>query len=109
MFPIDLWNHFDTGSKEEPKTTNCTEGYHNALQSLFHCSHPTVYNLLRGLEKDIATHCHTLSQANVGNIENKKPKYKRRATRLAEKIAKYDSVTDKLAYLRDVAFIHVSK
>ena len=109
MFPIDLWNHFETGSNEEPKTTNCTEGYHNALQSLFNCSHPTVYKLLRGLEKDIATHRLTLTQANVGNNENQRPKYKRQAARLAEKIAKYDSVKDKLAYLRDVAFITATK
>ena len=85
MFPIDLWNHFETASNEEPKTTNATEGYHNALQSLFNCSHPTVYTLLRGLEKDIATHLLTLSQANVGNNEKQRPKYKRQAARLAEK------------------------
>ena len=85
LFPINLWNHFDSAMNELPKTTNATEGYHNALQSLFLCSHPTIWKLIRGLEKDIAIHRHTLSQASVRNIEPKRSKYQKQATRLIKR------------------------
>jgi hypothetical protein len=38
--------------ERSPKTTNCCEGFHNALNSLFHCSHPSVWILFDGLQRD---------------------------------------------------------
>ena len=45
MFPVKIWNRFDSAIEESPKTTNCFEGFHNALNSALHCSHPSVWYL----------------------------------------------------------------
>ena len=52
MFPLELWNHFEDAKDMEAKTTNCAEGWHNTLRSLFLASHPSMWTLLRGLKKD---------------------------------------------------------
>ncbi|GLV40892.1 hypothetical protein CBL_08466 [Carabus blaptoides fortunei] len=36
QFPIKIWNHYDAALEQTPKTTNCCEGFHNALNSIFH-------------------------------------------------------------------------
>ena len=110
LYPIKLWNHFDSAQNELPKTTNATEGYHNALQSLFLCSHPTIWKLIRGLEKDMHVHRHTLAQASVQNVERRKTKYQKQSTRLAEMVSAYPnegSDNEKLAYLRSVSLITI--
>ncbi|XP_076799793.1 uncharacterized protein LOC143444882 [Clavelina lepadiformis] len=53
-FPPSLWNHYDDAILCEPKTINCTEGFHNALKSLFLCSHPNIWSFLDGIKRDIA-------------------------------------------------------
>ena len=35
LFPPELWNHYDDSLQLAPKTTNCVEGWHNALNSLY--------------------------------------------------------------------------
>ena len=102
-----LWNHFDSAQYELPKTTNATEGYHNALQSLFLCSHQTIWKLIRGLEKDMHVHRHTLAQASVQNVERRKTKYQKQSTCLAEMVSAYPNDNEKLAYLRSVSLITI--
>lgn len=53
-FPMNVWNHRDAAIEKTPKTKNTCEGFHNSLNALFHCSHPSIWTLLYGLEKDIA-------------------------------------------------------
>ena len=36
-----------------PKTTNCCERFHNALQGMFQVRHPTVWHFFEGLQKDM--------------------------------------------------------
>ncbi|KAK4329460.1 hypothetical protein Pmani_000217 [Petrolisthes manimaculis] len=53
-FPIELWNHFDDAEECAPKPTNCCEGFHNALKSVYMCAHPTMWKFLKGIARDIA-------------------------------------------------------
>ncbi|KAK8372506.1 hypothetical protein O3P69_010945 [Scylla paramamosain] len=53
-FPIKLWNHFEDAEECAPKTTNCCEGFHNALKSVYMCAHPTMWKFLKGIARDIA-------------------------------------------------------
>ena len=71
LFPIKLWNHYDAAIESSPKTTNCCEGFHNGLNALFHCSHPSIWSLFDGLEKDISFHRLTLAKAQMGQPEKK--------------------------------------
>ena len=84
------------------------EGYHNALQALFGCSHPTVWNFMRGIEKDMANHKLTLAQANVANPEKQRRKYQILADRLSAKIGDYENAENKVTYLKEVALIAYS-
>ncbi|KAM4042556.1 uncharacterized protein ACNLHF_013173 isoform 2-T7 [Anomaloglossus baeobatrachus] len=72
QFPIRIWNHHDAALEQSPKTTNCCEGFHNALNSMFHCSHPRLWFLFNGLQKDLACHKLTLANAQAGRLEIKK-------------------------------------
>ena len=75
MFPVKVWNHFDSAIEESPKTTNCCEGFHNALNSVFHCSHPSVWYLFDGLQRDMACHKLTLVNTEAVRPEVKKRNY----------------------------------
>ena len=47
----------------------------------------------------------TLQMANVANPEKQRPKYKILADRLSAKMADYESSTNKVTYLKEVALI----
>jgi len=44
LYPIDTWNQFEAAGEGIARTTNIVEGWHNALQALFMCSHPTLWS-----------------------------------------------------------------
>ena len=72
MFPVKIGNHFDSAIEESPKTTNnCCEGFHNALNSVFHCSHPSVWYLFEGLQRDMACHKLTVVNTEAGDLKLK--------------------------------------
>jgi hypothetical protein len=103
QFPITVWNHHDAALERSPKTTNCCEGFHNALNSIFHCSHPSVWFLIDGLQRDIACHKLLLANAMTGRVEVKKRKYETLHDMVAASVQQYQLVEDKLIYLRRLA------
>ena len=74
-FPPVKWNHFEHVVECLPKTTNCVEGFHNALKSMFLCKHPTVWVLFNRLRRDMAIHRLTLQKPLVENNERRRSKY----------------------------------
>ena len=102
-YPPSLWNHYDDALVCAPKTTNCTEGFHNSLRSMFLCAHPTVWTLFNGLKRDIAVHRLSVQNAEVQNIERPRNKYVSLSHRLAAKVENYEHEQDKLRYLRAIA------
>lgn len=103
QFPIRVWNHHEAAAERSPKTTNCCEGFHNALNSIFHCSHPSVWVLLDGLQRDLACHKLTLEKARVGQPEVKKKKYEALHEQVAHVVQGYFEEQDKLRFLRHMA------
>ena len=104
-FRIQLRNHFNDAIALAPKTTNCCEGFHNSLHSLFLPPHPTVWTLLGGLKRDIAIHRLTAQNALGGNPERPRAKYQKLAKRLQDTVGKYHESHDKKKYLRAVAHL----
>ena len=102
---IDMWNPYQDALDEAPKTTNCTEGWHNALKALFLSAHPSMWTMFRGLRKDIAIQKLVIIQANAAHADSPKPKYKKLAERLRRKVEKYPDELDKLKYLRAISHI----
>ena len=106
-FEPQLWNHYEDAQVCAPKTTNCCEGFHNSLKSLFMCSHPTMWSFLNGIRKDIGIHRLTLQNAQVQNPERSRNVYVVLANRLADKVRSYHEEADKLRYLRAIAHMQV--
>lgn len=103
QFPIDIWNHYEAALEKSPKTTNCCEGFHNALNSLFNCSHPCMWFLFEGLKKDLACHRLLLANVNAGRSEVKIRKYENLHTVIANHVRNYGEMDDKIRYLRRLA------
>lgn len=106
-FPIKLWNHFEDAEECAPKTTNCCEGFHNALKSVYMCAHPTMWKFLKGIARDIAVQRLVHQNALVHRCDAPTNKYIKLAQRLATKIKMYRAEVDKLLYLRAVANMQV--
>ena len=60
IFPVALWNQFQSAGDGIARTTNCVEGWHHSLQALFMCQHPTLWTFLNGIMR----HCQ-LSKAAI--------------------------------------------
>ena len=99
LFPVIIWNHFETASEKFRKTTNWCEGFHNALNSLFHCSHLNIGNLLKGLGRDIAFQRLLLANAQTSRPEIIKKKYDAIATKVSMVFQEYKNQEDKLRFL----------
>lgn len=103
LFPIRLWNHYEAALSGEERTTNCCEGYHNSLRALFNCSHPSMWDLMDGLKKDIALHGKTLVDARNGNPEPTRRKYQKLQRQVMAHVAEYQIAEDKIDYLAKIA------
>ena len=106
LFPIHIWNHFNAALERSPKTTNCCEGYHNALNSLFHCSHPSVWLLFDGLIRDAACHRLTVANVDAGRREIKKRRYEELHSVVASSVGKYHENYDIVKYLRTITNLY---
>ena len=69
LFPISTWNQHNIAIIGGPRTTNCCEGFHNSLNSLFFTNHPSIWKFLDGIRRDIAINKLTLTDARTGNEE----------------------------------------
>ena len=81
-YPAVVWNHTHQALDCLPKTTNCVEGFHNALMSMFLRKHPTVWVLFKGLRRDIGVARYILQQPRVQNIANRLNIYRNIEVRL---------------------------
>ena len=103
QFPISIWNHYEAADEQSPKTTNCCEGFHNSLNAIFHCSHPSVWSLFSGLQIDMANRKLILIKAQDGQPEVMKKKYQLLHQQVAAAAQGYQAEEDKLKYLRRMA------
>ena len=81
-----MWNHYQDALNKASKTTNCTEGWHNALRGLFQVSHPGVWILFKGIQKDIALQKIVMVKAATEHREKAKCKNQMLADRLETKV-----------------------
>ena len=85
-FPVSLWNHYQDALNKASKITNCTEGWHNALRGLTQVSHPGVWILFKGIQKDIALQKIVMVKAATEHGEKAKCKNQMLADRLETKL-----------------------
>jgi len=107
MFPVELWNCFDSVCCDRPKTNNSCEGFHNAFASILGGCNPTIYKLVEGLKDKQALVEVTISQLELGREEPKSKKYAELANVLKSVVALYDTeeYSSPITYLRRVSHI----
>lgn len=103
LFPITIWNQYLEGLEQLPRTTNCCEGFHNALNSLFHHSHPNIWEFLDRLKGDITNGLFILKKTQEGEPVLKRRKYILLDQKIATLVGTYQVEEDKLSYLKKVA------
>ncbi|XP_031350999.1 uncharacterized protein LOC116176531 [Photinus pyralis] len=104
LFSPEHWNHHTSITEGLARTTNSIEGWHSGLQSLFQCSHPTIWRFLNGLQKEISLqHAYYLQHVSGQRIPQKK-KYRELNTRVERIVASYDPA-NKMEYLRTLAHV----
>ena len=51
--PVERWNQHEDAADGIARTTNAVEGWHYGLQVLLQCHHPTLWNFLDGIARDM--------------------------------------------------------
>jgi hypothetical protein len=104
IFPIHIWNQFDSAGEGIARTTNSVEGWHHSLQALFMCKHPTVWSFLAGIQRDSQLNKAAYLQASTGIVHIGKKRYRDLKARVMRATASYGS-SDLLTYLRAIAHL----
>jgi len=65
LFPPASWNKRESAT-EARTTNNICEGWHNSLQSLLLCNHPSMWTFFDRIMKDIAMQTASFLQATAG-------------------------------------------
>ena len=103
LFSIETWNHFENAAEGVARTTNAVEGWHYALQSLFQCSHPTLWTFLDRILKDIALHRLNLMQGIAGGTLPPVKKYSS-VKRNMQQIVNQFGQSNVITYLKAVQY-----
>ena len=103
-FELAVWNHSVSALEGLARTNNAVEGWHFGLQSLFQCSHPNIWTLIRQLEKDSRVHKFNWLQGKAGAENPTRLKYRKLNARVQNITRDYQSA-DKLSFLRAIAHL----
>jgi len=104
LFSPELWNKREAATDGIARTTNAVEGWHNSLQSLFMCDHPTMWIFFDGLRRDMALQKAQFLQSIAGVQQAPKKKYVLLDQRVLRAIATYGQ-SDVITYLRAMAHL----
>jgi hypothetical protein len=104
LYPIPRWNQLAAAGDGIALTTNIVEGWHHGIQSLFMCSHPSMWNFFEGLNKDCRKQVASFLQATTGVQHVGSKRYRDLIARVARAVNGYGE-TDVLTYLRAIAHL----
>ena len=75
LFPPASRNKRESATEGIARTTNICEGWHNSLQSLLLCNHPSMWTFFDGIMKETAMQTASFLQATAGSQRAPKKKY----------------------------------
>ena len=75
-FPVSMWNMY----KQELRTNNKVEGWHNSLNQAVRKSHPNIYELLTTLKEEQAATDRTKHAALLGTQRNTEKETRRKGS-----------------------------
>lgn len=98
------WNKRDSAVEGISRTTNICEGWHNSLQSLLLCSHPSMWTFFDGIKKETAMQTASFLQAAAGSQRAPKKRYTDLKERVIRAMENYGRC-DRLTFLRAMAHL----
>jgi hypothetical protein len=104
LFPIETWNQVEAAANGIARTNNVCEGWHNSLQSLLQCSHPTMWRFLEGIRNDCVKQKAAFLQGVAGAQAPSEKRYRVLRERTMRAMATYGQ-TDVLTFLRAIAHL----
>lgn len=103
LFPVALWNHYDTTLEGGDRTNNIVEGWHNAFNNRAQAAHVTPWKFIDLMRDEQALTDLKLEQILRGDAQQiKNKKYRDRNRRLLNVVGTYGQ-GDVVDYLRGVA------
>lgn len=104
LFPMETWNKHSAAVDGIARTTNSVEGWHNGLQSLFQCQHPTMWTFFEGIKRDMQRQKTSFLQG-VSGVDNPSSKrYRQLQVRVQRAVDAYGR-SEILLYLRAMAHL----
>ncbi|KII63308.1 hypothetical protein RF11_04991 [Thelohanellus kitauei] len=108
------WNKFESATEGIARTTNAVEGWHCGLQSLFMCSHPTMWTLFEGLKKDSCKQKTIYLQTTSGVEHHSSKKYRELQAKVLRAVTNYGRTNlailfDKLNSTAERRFLGLNK
>jgi hypothetical protein len=107
LFAIESWNQTNAAAEGMARTNNICEGWHNSLQSLLQCSHPTLWRFIDGLFGDMSKQKASFLQGLTGINQPSEKRYRKLKERVQRAVASYGQ-TDLITYLRAIAHLSYS-
>jgi len=107
LFPIETWNKHAAAVDGIARTTNSVEGWHNGLQSLFQCQHPTLWTFFQGLQRDMQRQKTSFLHGVTGLDHPSSKRYRALEARVHRSVAAYGRA-EILLYLRSMAYLSYS-
>jgi len=89
IFPIPVWNPFNSAGDGIARTTNTVECWHYSLQSLFMCQHPTVWTFFAGIARDCSLYKAAYLESTTGVVTVGKKQYRDLIERVTRAVASY--------------------
>lgn len=105
LFPPQTWNKRDHALDGIARTTNVSEGWHNALQAIFLSNHPSMWYFFDGLLKDMGLQTASFLQGVSGSQRPAKKAYIKLRERVQRAVDSYGR-SDRVTFLR--AITHLS-
>lgn len=103
-FPVEVWNKYEGGTEGIARTTNCVEGWHHSLQSLFLCHHPTLWSFMEGMRRDMVKQKTMYFQGTAGIQHQSSRTYRLLNERAKVAVAAFGR-SDVLTYVRAISHL----
>jgi len=76
LFLVERWNQHQAAADGIARTTNAADGWHHGLQVLFQYHHPTLWNFLDGIARDMKKQKKNFLQGISGINQPQRKKYR---------------------------------
>ncbi|KAK3932645.1 FLYWCH-type zinc finger-containing protein 1 [Frankliniella fusca] len=90
----ELWNQHRAALRGEPRTNNLTEGWHRRFNTLVGKDHPSVYALIKELQKEQGNSERQMADLELGKVVKapQRPKYRMVTERLQRISSRYEEM-----------------